>query len=86
VFENRTLKRIRGPKTEEVTGDWGILYNEELHNMCSSEHIITVIKSRRVKWRGHVARRGKTNAYEIVGKNEGKRSLRTPVFRWENNI
>jgi hypothetical protein len=56
VFENRVLRGIFGPKREEVIGGWRKLHNEELHNMCCSPSIIRMIKSRRVRWAGHVAR------------------------------
>jgi hypothetical protein len=56
VFENRVLRRILGPKKDEVTGEWRKLHNEELHNVYSSPNIIRTIKSRRMKWAGHVAR------------------------------
>jgi hypothetical protein len=56
VFENRVLRRIFGPKTDEETGGWRKLHNEELHNMYSSPSIIRIIKSRRMRWAGHVAR------------------------------
>jgi hypothetical protein len=56
VFENRELRSIFGPKRDEVKGDWGKLHNEELHNLYSSPSIITMIKSRRMRWAGHVAR------------------------------
>jgi hypothetical protein len=66
VFENRVLRRIFGSKRDEVTGDWRKLHNEELHNLYSSPSIIRIIKSRRTRWAGHVARRGdKRNAYRI---------------------
>jgi hypothetical protein len=58
VFENRVLRRIFGPKRDEVTGGWRGLHNEELHNLCSSPSIIRMIKSRRMRWAGHVARMG----------------------------
>jgi hypothetical protein len=58
VFENRVLRRIFGPKRDEVTGDWRELHNEELHNLYSSPNIISVIKSRRMRWAGYVARMG----------------------------
>jgi hypothetical protein len=58
VFENRVLKRIFGPKRDEVTGGWGKLHNEELHNLYPSSSIIRMIKSRRMRWAGHVARIG----------------------------
>jgi hypothetical protein len=55
VFENRVLRRIFGPKRDEVTGGWRKLHNEELHNLYSSPSIIRMIKSRRMRWTGHVA-------------------------------
>jgi hypothetical protein len=88
VFENRVLRRIFGPKRDEVTGDWRKLHNEELHNLYSSSNIIRIIKSRRVRWAGRVARMGETrNAYTIlVGKLEGKRQLGRPRRMWVDNI
>jgi hypothetical protein len=73
VFENRVLRRTFGPKRDEVTGDWRKLYNEELHNLYSSPNISRMIKSRRMRWRGHIAlMREKRNAYGIlVGKRSG---------------
>jgi hypothetical protein len=56
VFENRVLRRIFGPKRDEVTGGWRKVHNEKLHNLCPSPSIIRIIKSRRMKWAGHVAR------------------------------
>jgi hypothetical protein len=56
VFENRVLKRIFGPRRDGVTGGWRELHNEELHNLYSSRSIIRIIKSRRMRWAGHVAR------------------------------
>jgi hypothetical protein len=75
VFENRVLRRIFGPKRDEVTGGWRKLHNEELHNLYSSPSIIRMVMSRRMIWAGHVARMGeKRNGYRIlVGKPEGKR-------------
>jgi hypothetical protein len=58
VFENRVLRRIFGPKRDEVTGEWRRLHNKELHALYSSPNIIRVIKSRRLRWAGHVARMG----------------------------
>jgi hypothetical protein len=55
VFENRVLRRIVGPKRDEVTGEWRKLQNEELHNLFSSPHISRQVKSRRIRWAGHVA-------------------------------
>jgi hypothetical protein len=88
VFENRVLRRIFGPKREEVTGEWGKLHNEELHDLYSLPSIIRIIKSRRMRWVGHVARMGvKRNAYRLlVGKAEGKRPLGRPRRRWVDNI
>jgi hypothetical protein len=88
VLENRVPRRIYGPKRDEVTGDWRKLHNEKLHNLYSSPIIIRMIKSRRMKWAGHVARMGnKRNAYKIfVGKPEGKKSLGRPRRRWVDNI
>jgi hypothetical protein len=79
---------IFGSKRDEVTGDWRKLHNEELHNLYSSPSIIRMIKSRRMRWAGHIARMGeKRNAYRIlVGKPEGKRPLRRPRRRWVDNI
>jgi hypothetical protein len=87
MFENRVL-RIFGPKRDDVTGDWRKLHNEELYNLCSSPNMIKMIKSRRTRWAGHVARMGeKRNAYSIlVGKPEGKRPLGIPRRRWVDNI
>jgi hypothetical protein len=71
--QNRVLRRIFGQKRDEVTGSWRKLDNEEFHNLYSSPNIIRMIKSRRMRWAGHVARTGeKRNAYRIlVGKPEG---------------
>jgi hypothetical protein len=88
VFENRVLRRIFGPKRDEVTGEWRRLHNEELNDLYSSPNIIWVIKSRRMRWSGHVTRMGeKRGAYRIlVGRPEGRRPLGRPRHRWENNI
>jgi hypothetical protein len=88
VFENRVLRTIFGPKRHVVTGDWRKLLNEVLHNLYSSSNIIRMIKSRRIRWAGHVARIGeKRNAYKIlVRKPEGKRPLGRPRRRWVDNI
>jgi hypothetical protein len=82
------LRRIFGPKRHEVTGGWRKLHNEELHNLNSSPSKIRVIKSRRMRCAGHVARMGeRRNAYRIlVGKTEGKRPLGRPRRRWVDNI
>jgi hypothetical protein len=88
VFENRVLRRIFGPKRDEVTGEWRKLRNEELHDLYSSPSIIRIIKSRRMRWAGHVARMGeKRNAYRLlVGKTKGNRPLGRPRCRYMNNI
>jgi hypothetical protein len=88
VFENRVLRRMFGPKRDEVTGEWRKLPNEELHNLYSSPDIIRQVKSRRMRWAGHVARMGEErNVYKVlVGKPEGKRPLRRPRRRWEDGI
>jgi hypothetical protein len=88
VFENRVLRRIFGRKRDEVTGDWRKLHNEELHNLYSSANIIKKIKSRRMRWAGHVAQMGeKRNACTtLVGKPDGKRPLRRPRSKWVDNI
>jgi hypothetical protein len=88
VFENRVLRRIFGPKRYEVTGEWRKLHNKELHDLYSSTSIIRIIKSRRMRWAGHVALMGeKRNAYRLlVGKPEGKRPLGRPIRRWVDNI
>jgi hypothetical protein len=88
VFENRVLRRIFGPKRDEVTGEWRKLHNGELHNLYSPPDIIRQIKSRRMRWAGHVARMGEgRNVYRVlVGKPEGKRPLGRPRRRWEDGI
>jgi len=86
--ENRVLRRIFGPKRNEVIVEWRKLHTEELHDLYSSPNIIRVIKSRRMRRTIHVARMGeKRGVYRVsVGKPEGKRPVRTPRRRWENNI
>jgi hypothetical protein len=83
VFENRVLRRIFGPKRDEVTGGWRKLHNEELHNLYFSPSIIRMIKSRRMRWTRHIARIGvKRNTYRIlVGNPEGKGPLGRPRRR-----
>jgi hypothetical protein len=77
VFENRILRRIFGPKRDDVTGEWRKLHSEELHNLYSSPDIIRQVRSRRMRWAGHLARMGEErNVYKVlVGKPEGKRPL-----------
>jgi hypothetical protein len=72
VIDNRVLRTIFGRKREEMTGGWKKLHNEELHNLYSSPSMIRMIKSRRMRWTGHVARMGEKNAYRLlVGKSGG---------------
>ena len=87
VFENRAL-RIFEPKRDEVTGEWRELHTEELNDLYFSPNIVRVIKSRRMRWAGHVARMGETRGvYRVlVGKPEGKRPLGRPRHRWEVSI
>jgi hypothetical protein len=88
VFENRVLRRIFGPKRDEVTGEWRRIHNEELNDLYSSPNIIRVIKSRRMRWAGRVACMDEgRGAYRIlVGRPEGRRPLGRPRHRWEDNI
>jgi hypothetical protein len=87
VFENRVL-RIFGRTRDEVTGEWRKLHGGELHNLYSSPDIIRQIKSRRMRWAGHVARMGEgRNVYRVlVGKPEGKIPLETPRRRWDDGV
>jgi hypothetical protein len=72
VFENRVLRRIFRPKRDEVTGEWRKLHSEELHNLYSSPDIIRQIKSRRMRWSGHVARMGEKSVQGFGGKARKK--------------
>jgi hypothetical protein len=87
VFENRVLRRIFGPKREE-DGSWRKLYNDELHNLYSSPNIVRVVRSKRMRWAGHVARMGEgRGVYRVfVWMPEGKRPLGRPRRGWEDNI
>jgi hypothetical protein len=73
VFENRVLRRVFGPKRDEVTGEWRKLHNEELNDLYSLSIIVRVVKSRRIRWAGHVARMGEDRGVHrvLVGKPEG---------------
>jgi hypothetical protein len=88
MFENRVLRRIFGSKRDGVTGEWRRLHNEELNDLYSSPNIIRVIKSRSIRWAGHVARMGeRRGSYRVlVGKSERRRQLGIPRRRWQDNI
>jgi hypothetical protein len=88
VPENRVLRRISEHKRDEETVEWRRLHNKELYALLSSRNIIRMIKSRRPRWTGHVARIGKSRvAYRVlVGKPEGRRTFERPGRRWEDNI
>ena len=88
VFENTVLRRTFGPRRDEVTGEWRRVHNEELNDLYSSLNIVRVIKSRRMRWAGHVARMGEERVvYRVlVGKLEGRRPLGRPRHRWVDNI
>ena len=84
VFENMVLRRIFGPKRDGVTGEWRKLHNEELNDLYSTPNVVRVIKSRIMRWAGHVARmeEGRGVLKGLVGKPEGKRPLGRPRRRW----
>jgi len=88
VFENRVLRRVFGSKRDKVTGEWGKLHNEELRDLYSLPNIVRVVKSRRMRWAGHVVRMGEGRGVHraLVGKPEGKRPLGRPRRRWEDII
>ena len=88
VSENRVLRKVFGPKRDEVTGKWRKLHNEELNDLYSLPNIVRMVKSRRMRWAGHVARMGDVRGVHrvLVGKPEGKRPLGRPRRRWEDNI
>jgi hypothetical protein len=88
VFENRALRRVLGPKRDEVTAEWRKLHNEELGDLYSLPNIVRVVKTRRMRWAGHVARMGQgRGVYRVmVGRPEGKRPLGRPRRRWEDNL
>jgi hypothetical protein len=82
------LRRVFVPKSDEVTGEWRKLHNEELNDLYSLPNIVRVVKARRMRWAGHVARMGENRGVHrvLVGKPEGKRPLGRPRHRWEDNI
>ena len=86
VFENRVLRRVFGPKRDEV--EWKKLHNEEFSYLYTLANIVRVVKSRKMSWAGHVASMGEGRAVYrvVVGKPEGKRPLGRPRRRWEDNI
>ena len=88
VSENMVLRRIFGPRRDEVTEEWRRLHNEELNDLYSSPNIVRVIKSRRIRWAGHVARMGEERGCigSLWGKPEGRRPLGKPRRRWVDNI
>jgi hypothetical protein len=88
VFENRVLRRLFGPKRNEVTGEWKKLHNENLNDLYSLPNIVLIVKSRRMRWVGHVARIGEVRGVHrvLVGKPEGKRPWGRPRSRWEDHI
>jgi len=88
VFENRVLRRVFGPNRDEVTGEWRKLHNEELSDLYSLPNIVRVVKSRRMRWAGHVARVvERRGVYKVlVAKPEGKRPLGRPRLKWEDNV
>jgi len=88
VFENMVLRRIFGPRSDEVTGEWRRMHNEKLNDLYSSHNIVRVIKSRRMRWAGHVACMGEERGvYRVlVGKPEGRRPLGRTRSRWVDYI
>ena len=88
MFENKVLRRIFGPRRDEVTGEWRRLHNVELNDLYCSTNIVWVIKWRRMRWAGHVACVGEEGeVYRVlVGKPEGRRPLGGPRCRWVDNI
>ena len=86
VFENRVLRRVFGPKRDEVTGEWRKLHNEELNDLYCSPNIVRIMKSRIMRWVGHVGRVGRGVHRVLVAKPQRKRPLGRPKHRWKDNI
>jgi len=88
VFESRVLRVTFGSKRDEVTGEWRKLHNEELNYLYCSPNIVRMIKSRRMRWAGHVARMGETTGVyrALVERTDDKRLLGRPMRRWGDNI
>ena len=88
MFQNRVFRRTLGPNRVQGTGEWRKLRKKELNDLHSSPIIVRVIKLRRMRWVGHVARMGERRGVHriLVGKTEGKTPLGRPRLRWENNI
>ena len=88
VFENRVMRRVFGPKRDEVKGEWRKLHKEKLRDFYSLPNIVRVVKSRRMRWAGHVARMGEGRVVHrvLVEKPEEKRPLGRPRRRWEDNV
>ena len=88
MFENRVLRRVFGPTRDEVIGEWRKLHNEQLRDLYSLPNSMRVVKSRRMRWAGHVAHMAEGRGVHrvLVGKPEGKRPLGRPRPRWEDNI
>jgi len=84
MLENRAFRRIFWPRRDEVTGEWKRLHNEERNVLYSTPNVVRVIKSRRMRWVGHVARMGERRGlcWVLVGKPEGKRPLGRIILRW----
>jgi hypothetical protein len=87
MFEEKVLRRTFGPTGEEVTGGWGKLRNEELHNLQSSANIIRIIMPRSIRWIGHIGSMAETNSLKVLlGKPKGKRPLGRPMYKYKDNI
>ena len=88
LFENRVPRRVFGPKRDEVKGEWRKLHNEELSDLYSLPNIVRVVKSRRMRWAGHMAHMGEGRGVHrvLVGKPEEKKPLGRPRRGWEDNI